>query len=49
MDYTLNLDPELDKELMKNIEQYEEKIGMPNYVTSAERIGIEKGMEKGEL
>jgi len=41
-------DKVLDKKIMEEIEQIEEEDTMP-YVTSVERLGIEKGMEKGEL
>ena len=42
MDYTLSLAPELEKEFMSNMKNYEEEVNMP-YITSAQRIGREEG------
>lgn len=46
MDYSLSLPAEFEVKFMKNMKHYEEEIQKP-YITSAERIGIEKGIEKG--
>ncbi len=48
IDYALNLEPDLEKQFMINMTQYEEEVVMQHYITSAERIGIEKGIETGE-
>ena len=40
------LPDELEKKLIKEVCDYEEEIKMP-YVTSAERFGIEKGLQQG--
>ena len=48
IDGALDLDDKvLDTKITEEIEQIEEKEAMP-YVTSVERIGIEKGIEKGK-
>ena len=44
----MRLPPELDRQLLRDLEQIEEVRRMP-YVTSAERIGIEKGLREGLL
>ncbi len=46
IDWVLQLSSEEDKILWEEIKELEEVKGMP-YITSAERIGMEKGMEKG--
>ena len=47
LDWLLKLPRELDAEFWQELSTYEEERRMP-YVTSVERIGIEKGIEKGE-
>ena len=42
----LALSPELEKQFWDELEQYEEEAKMP-YVTSVERLGIEKGIQQG--
>jgi len=42
----MTLLPELEKQLWTSMSELERNIKMP-YVTSIERIGIEKGIEKG--
>jgi len=42
----LRLPEDLEKEFMDELTAFEEKEHMP-YVTSAERIGIQKGLEQG--
>ena len=46
VDWLMMLPDDLTKKFNENLITYEEKKKMP-YVTSAERIGIEKGIEKG--
>jgi hypothetical protein len=46
IDWLLQLPKELEEELSQKLREYEEEKHMP-YVTSFERIGMEKGMEKG--
>jgi hypothetical protein len=46
IDWLLDLPPELDARFWDEIHEWEEENRMP-YVTSVERLGIEKGMEKG--
>ena len=48
VDWLMMLPENLTKKFTKNLITYEEEKKMP-YVTSAERIGIEKGIEKGML
>jgi hypothetical protein len=48
IDWLLMLPDILENSLMSELEQFEEIQKMP-YVTSAERIGIEKGLKQGEL
>ena len=46
VDWLMMLPEDLTKKFTDNLITYEEEKKMP-YVTSAERIGIEKGIEKG--
>ena len=46
IDWVLGLPPGLEKQFWDELEQYEEETKMP-YVTSVERIGLEKGREQG--
>jgi hypothetical protein len=46
IDYVISLPANLDREFLTEMHKYEETINM-GYVTSAERIGIEKGIEQG--
>ncbi|MDZ7640805.1 MAG: hypothetical protein U5J62_02090 [Desulfurivibrio sp.] len=46
IDWMIQLPPQQEKELLETIQRLEEEQQMP-YVTSFERIGIEKGMEQG--
>jgi len=46
LDWMLRLPEDLEREFMDELTDYEEKERMP-YVTSAERIGIQKGLEQG--
>ena len=46
IDWLLQLPKELEDELLQEIRKYEEENCMP-YVTSFERIGIEKGFKQG--
>jgi len=46
LDWMLRLPEDLEKEFMDELTTFEEKEHMP-YVTSAERIGIQKGLEQG--
>jgi flagellar biosynthesis/type III secretory pathway protein FliH len=46
IDWMLTLPSELEKEFWQEFREYEETIRM-RYVTSVERIGIEKGIEQG--
>ncbi len=48
IDWLMILPDNLTKEFTENLIGYEEEKKMP-YITSAERIGIEKGIEKGML
>ncbi|MGH9845553.1 MAG: DUF4351 domain-containing protein [Blastocatellia bacterium] len=48
VDWVLTLPAELDEEYERKLSEYEEEKKM-QYVTSIERIGIEKGIEKGIL
>ena len=47
LDWVLKLPKNLEAEFLQELTAYEEERRMP-YVTSMERIGIEKGIEKGE-
>ena len=47
LDWVLKLPKNLEAEFLQELTAYEEERRMP-YVTSVERIGIEKGIEKGE-
>ena len=46
IDWMIQLPPQQEKELLETIQRLEEEQQMP-YVTSFERIGIEKGMQQG--
>jgi hypothetical protein len=46
IDWMMDLPQELEREFSQEIRQYEEEKKMP-YVTSIERLGIEKGLEEG--
>jgi hypothetical protein len=46
LDWILRLPEDLDKEFMDELTAFEENEHMP-YVTSAERVGIEKGLQQG--
>jgi hypothetical protein len=46
LDWMLRLPEDLEREFMDELTAFEEKEHMP-YVTSAERIGIQKGLEQG--
>jgi hypothetical protein len=46
IDWLMRLPRELEAELLREMERFEEVRRMP-YVTSAERIGIEKGLQQG--
>jgi hypothetical protein len=46
IDWLMTLPPELEKQLWTSISELERNIKMP-YVTSVERIGIEKGRQEG--
>jgi len=46
LDWILRLPEDLEREFMDELTAFEEKEHMP-YVTSAERIGIQKGLEQG--
>ncbi|HVC35288.1 MAG TPA: cytosolic protein [Chloroflexota bacterium] len=46
IDWLMRLPPGLERRLLSEMEQFEEVRRMP-YVTSAERIGIEKGIQQG--
>jgi hypothetical protein len=46
IDWVLILPPGLEKQFWDELEQYEEEANMP-YVTSVERIGLERGREQG--
>lgn len=46
IDWLMRLPPELERHLLREMEQFEEVRQMP-YVTSAERIGMEKGIQQG--
>jgi hypothetical protein len=48
IDWLMILPPELEKRLWTSISELERNIRMP-YVTSVERIGIEQGIEQGEM
>jgi hypothetical protein len=48
VDWLMMLPDDLTEQFTQNLIAYEEEQKMP-YVTSAERIGIEKGMDKGKL
>jgi hypothetical protein len=48
IDWLMTLPPELEKQLWTSISKLERNIKMP-YVTSVERIGIEQGIEQGEM
>jgi len=46
LDWMLRLPEDLEKEFMDELTAFEEREHMP-YVTSAERIGIQKGLQQG--
>jgi flagellar biosynthesis/type III secretory pathway protein FliH len=46
IDWILRLPPALEQEFLKEIYTYEKARQMP-YITSAERFGIQKGIEQG--
>lgn len=46
IDWMMRLPADLERELWQDIEAFEERAKM-RYVTSVERIGLEKGLEKG--
>jgi hypothetical protein len=46
LDWILRLPEDLEREFMDELIAFEEQENMP-YVTSAERIGIQKGLEQG--
>jgi flagellar biosynthesis/type III secretory pathway protein FliH len=46
IDWMMQVPPELQRQLWQDIEQLERNRTMP-YITSVERIGIEKGMQQG--
>ena len=46
IDWLMQLPEELEHRFWQELEQYEEEMAMP-YVTSVERIGIKKGLQKG--
>ena len=46
IDWVLKLTPELEEKFWKRLEQLEKETNMP-YITSVERIGIEKGRAEG--
>ena len=48
IDWLMTLPPELEKQLWTSISELERNIKM-SYVTSVERIGIERGIEQGEM
>ncbi|OQY12192.1 MAG: hypothetical protein B6I31_03575, partial [Desulfobacteraceae bacterium 4572_19] len=48
IDWLMFLPEELSESFTKNLTIYEEERKMP-YITTAERVGIEKGMEQGML
>ncbi len=48
IDWVMSLPADMEKGLWTEIQKFEEETKM-EYVTSVERIGIEKGMEKGSL
>lgn len=48
IDWLMNLPPDLEKQLWTSISELERNVKM-RYVTSVERIGIEQGIEQGEM
>ena len=48
LDWLLKLPKELEAEFWQELSTYEEELRMP-YVTSVERIGIEKGIKEGKI
>ncbi len=48
IDWVMRLPQDLEKNFLEDLDKYEEKDKM-RYVTSVERIGIEKGREEGKL
>ena len=46
IDWMMDLPPELDGQFWQEVYRYEEDKRMP-YITSVERIGIEKGLQQG--
>ena len=46
LDWMLRLPEDLEKEFMDELTAFEEQQNMP-YVTSAERVGIQKGLQQG--
>ncbi len=46
IDWIMTLPKELEKEIFEEIKTIEEKTAMP-HITTAERIGMERGIEKG--
>lgn len=48
IDWVMSLSSELEQEFWQEVIQYEEERRMP-YITSVERIGIQKGIEQGRF
>ena len=48
IDWLMQLPDELERQIGEDIQRIEEEHQMKPYVTSIERIGIEKGLEKGQ-
>jgi len=48
IDWVMSLPSELEQEFQQELSQYEEERRMP-YITSVERIGIQKGIKQGLL
>jgi hypothetical protein len=46
IDWMMTLPEELEQEFWQELQQYEESMRMP-YITSVERIGIQKGIQQG--
>ncbi len=46
IDYTISLPTDLEERLISEVHKYEEGINM-GYITNAERIGMQRGMEQG--
>ncbi len=47
MDWIMSLPKAMEKELYKEIKKYEEEVIKMPYLSTAERVGLEKGIEKG--